>query len=263
MLNVWNLRKNIILIAVLLLTLCFCIIFGQLYPNTKKKVAISSAVADEVQKKREIWPMARDIRHLRFLGCLVYGSPMIKPLKIEKIEIVPNIIQEDTGWFGETFKLKISLDDGSLIEHPFYAALGFFLATVPEYLWGARYQYIILIGQASKGTGIIDDELNVYEIEAGALRRVLRRKVSGIFDMWGNSWSYRVFNAPTRLPGEPGSPGYPALELRIEKDFVRKDKIPKDADYGAEMPKVICIIYRNGNVHEFKDKNCSEVEEIE
>lgn len=215
---------------------------------------------------RLIWPSKT--RHiLNMPGCLDYTRPGWISPNIQKIAVRPRpeIYDGEEGWFGEEYYLDIYLRNEKRFAIPFYAAHGSFDAMLAEDLWQSRNAYVLLIRQITKGTGVSEHELDIFEAKNGTVKTLLERKIAGYFDFFGDLWRYRLSISLTGIDSE--KPFY-GLELRYEQDhaaeeFIRKGFVAKDAQFGKDMPNVVCLIFHDQELREYEGKRCHDIHKME
>ena len=210
-----------------------------------------------------IWPVKNhDI--LGKLGSLVYTPDEWDAENIRKIIVKPRYLDDEYGWFYETYNLEIYFNSINKIKR-FIAKNGVFQVSVPASLWGQERSYILLIRQSAKGTGVSEYELVVLHAGNEKIETVMSKKIAGFFDLYGNNWKYNVRITHTGIEPENTFLG---LELHYDREFapekfIRKGLVKKDANYGQDMPKIICIVPHGQAVREFKGRRCQDVHDLD
>ena len=207
-----------------------------------------------------LWPPQSPAPILTFLGTLEFSSPGHIHPNIQRVAVAPDEANDiEGGWFYEDYLLLVTNHDGDVIAHPFYAAYGNFLVSVPFRLFGKIDKYIVLVRQTGKGTGIHTTLLEIFTVNKRSMKRIYQRKVADSISIWGDKWFYRI-----RLAAIPGTASFPTdldrgLELKLVVDPVGRDLHEpwdgKDVD-GKALPKIICIAGKKGAITEVEGQSC-------
>lgn len=194
---------------------------------------------------------------LFYLGSLVFTAPGRHPVgKIVQIEVVPDLrgMKSEAEWAFEAYLIRVTMAEGRTIDHPFTAAYGDFLVSVPEKLFGKKRDYIVLLRATGKGTGINTRVLEIWKPAGGKLQLVYKRVVADYIRIFPTEqWAYCVRLAP--IPNVDFLKSDAGIELVLRQDPFGPSFYPRDRN-GGLLPRYLCIAADGGRLREFPGETC-------